>query len=272
MLKKYLGVKVVFASEMTAEAASKKHYVVSSKEEYGYEVTYEDGYKSWCPKTVFENHNIDFEKTPLAESVPMMFSDNKVDRFKAEYIQIKVHIEEIENLIKNLKENELDFLPKFSFGMLNEQLCLMKNYAEILERTAKISDVDVPDICVSQNEDKDVFRLKIEEKNKIDEYQTCALSTELPVPIPSIVYDSLAINGEAGEIAEKVKKIYRDCNGQTTAEKRQEIIIEIGDVLWYAAVLSHHLGYKLSNVMELNLRKINSRKERDKINGDGDER
>lgn len=50
----YIGIKIVDATPMTAEDAKKKDYRVGNDKEDVYEVTYEDGYKSWCPKNVFE--------------------------------------------------------------------------------------------------------------------------------------------------------------------------------------------------------------------------
>lgn len=144
MLKKYLGVKVVFASEMTAKAASNKHYLVSSGEEDGYEVTYETGYKSWCPKTVFESNNVEFKKFPIAESAKMMISTDYKVQFIAEYIQIKVRSEKLEQMLSKWKEDKLDSVPKCSFELLNRQLKAMEEYMTILEMRANIENVTLP--------------------------------------------------------------------------------------------------------------------------------
>lgn len=88
----------------------------------------------------------------------------------------------------------------------------------------------------------------------------------------SILYTALGVAGEGGEIANTVKKILRDDNGVLTPEKRLQIVSEVGDVLWYCAMLSEELGFSLSVVAGKNLDKLRSRKERGKITGSGGER
>ena len=104
----------------------------------------------------------------------------------------------------------------------------------------------------------------------MNEYQSLALETAI-YPLP-IIYPALGITGEAGEVAEKVKKVLRDNNSQFTADKKLEIAKEIGDVLWYCATLSHDLGYTLEEIAEMNYTKLHSRQERGKIHGSGDNR
>ena len=84
---------------------------------------------------------------------------------------------------------------------------------------------------------------------------------------------TLGLTGEAGEIANKVKKFIRD--GATKDEylaKRIEIGYEIGDVLWYCAVLAEELEMNLGHIMEKNLEKLADRHKRGKISGSGDNR
>ncbi len=76
----------------------------------------------------------------------------------------------------------------------------------------------------------------------------------------------------APESLNKVKKIIRDNHKEFTAEKKAEIMKEIGDVLWYCATLSHDLGYTLDEVAQTNVDKLRSRMERQKITGSGDNR
>jgi NTP pyrophosphatase (non-canonical NTP hydrolase) len=78
--------------------------------------------------------------------------------------------------------------------------------------------------------------------------------------------------GEAGEVADKVKKVIRDDHGIMTDEKKLEIAKELGDVLWYLAQLSTELGFALDKVAEMNIEKLYSRKERGVISGSGDNR
>ena len=86
------------------------------------------------------------------------------------------------------------------------------------------------------------------------------------------IYPTLGLVGEAGEVADKVKKILRDKNGQFDDESKEAIKLELGDVLWYISQLSSELGYELEDVACTNLQKLKSRKNRGKIKGEGDNR
>lgn len=85
-----------------------------------------------------------------------------------------------------------------------------------------------------------------------------------------VVYPALGLAGEAGEVADKVKKIYRD--DRTDARFLAEIAKEIGDVMWYCAALANDLGFDLQQVAEMNIYKLKSRKAAGKIGGSGDDR
>jgi len=87
-----------------------------------------------------------------------------------------------------------------------------------------------------------------------------------------LIYPTLGLNGEAGEIANKVKKILRDSSGELQDNIRQNLIDELGDVLWYVAALATDLGVELSEIANRNVEKLNSRKERGMIGGSGDNR
>ena len=87
-----------------------------------------------------------------------------------------------------------------------------------------------------------------------------------------VIYPTLGLAGEAGEVAEKVKKMLRDDDGELTEERRQLLKGELGDVLWYLAQLATDMGLSLDEVAQENLQKLFSRQERGKITGDGDER
>jgi NTP pyrophosphatase (non-canonical NTP hydrolase) len=86
------------------------------------------------------------------------------------------------------------------------------------------------------------------------------------------IYPLLGLVGETGEVAEKIKKIIRDKKGILTLEERLELKKELGDVLWYLAVLAATLKLDLNGIAEANLDKLASRKERDKLHGEGDNR
>jgi NTP pyrophosphatase (non-canonical NTP hydrolase) len=87
--------------------------------------------------------------------------------------------------------------------------------------------------------------------------------------LENIEYCTLGLCGEAGEIANKVKKLYRDGD---TKERREAITLEIGDVLWYTAMLAYELQVLLGDCAEENLTKLMARKFKGTIHGDGDHR
>jgi NTP pyrophosphatase (non-canonical NTP hydrolase) len=82
----------------------------------------------------------------------------------------------------------------------------------------------------------------------------------------------LGLNGEAGEVAEKLKKIIRDKNSVVSEEDKVEMAKELGDVLWYLAVFAHDLGVPLDKIAEQNLSKLKSRQDRGVLGGNGDNR
>lgn len=106
----------------------------------------------------------------------------------------------------------------------------------------------------------------------LDEYQQAALRTAIYPGEHSIVYPTLGLSGEAGEVADKVKKTIRDFGGDFSEERRRAIALELGDVLWYAATLARDLGYTLDEVAVMNVGKIASRACRGAIHGEGDNR
>lgn len=109
------------------------------------------------------------------------------------------------------------------------------------------------------------------------EYQLKSRETAVyPNKGDNLPYLALGINGEAGEVSEKVKKFIRDTQfagvGDLDKEQKHALILEVGDVLWYIAQLATEVGYDLEEVAELNISKTHSRFHRDKISGDGDDR
>ncbi len=106
----------------------------------------------------------------------------------------------------------------------------------------------------------------------LNEYQQAALETANYPTEYNIIYPALGMNGEAGEVAEKVKKVIRDNNQEFTDDRKREIAKEIGDVLWYCAALAHDIGYTLEEIGEMNNAKLRSRKARGVISGSGDNR
>ena len=105
------------------------------------------------------------------------------------------------------------------------------------------------------------------------DYQARACETAIFPKKQAMEYLTLGLTGEAGEIANKVKKFIRD--GAVKDEylaKRIEIGYEIGDVLWYCAVLAEEPEMNLGHIMEKNLEKLADRHKRGKISGSGDNR
>lgn len=86
------------------------------------------------------------------------------------------------------------------------------------------------------------------------------------------IYPAINLSGEAGEVAGKFAKAYRDDNGVITEERKQAIVKELGDVLWFVAELCTLLGVDMEDVMEHNISKLASRKERGVLFGSGDDR
>jgi NTP pyrophosphatase (non-canonical NTP hydrolase) len=88
----------------------------------------------------------------------------------------------------------------------------------------------------------------------------------------AIVYPTLGLVNEAGEVAGKVKKIFRDKGGKITEEDRQALKGELGDVLWYMAQICTELDITLEEVASANLEKLFDRLRRGAIKGEGDNR
>lgn len=100
------------------------------------------------------------------------------------------------------------------------------------------------------------------------EYQKRAMSTALYPGDQLIVYPALGVSGEAGEIANQVKKMLRDDDGFMTPERADKVADEIGDVLWYCAALAADCGFSLERLAQANLDKLQQRKETGTIKGD----
>ena len=107
-----------------------------------------------------------------------------------------------------------------------------------------------------------------------DEYQKQALTTVISDgdKFRDMLHWVLGVNGEAGELAEKVKKIIRDKGGQIDEQDKLEMAKELGDVLWYLAVFAHDLGVPFETIAQQNLDKLKSRKARGVLGGSGDNR
>lgn len=108
---------------------------------------------------------------------------------------------------------------------------------------------------------------------ELNEYQKKAMGTAVyPSISKGFVYPTLGLAGEAGEVAERVKKLFRDGNGEINPEQRELLIKELGDVLWYISAISHEIGATLEEVGQENIKKLYDRKDRGMIHGSGDKR
>ena len=109
----------------------------------------------------------------------------------------------------------------------------------------------------------------------LDQYQRQANDTAIYLGQGmslGLAYVALGLTGEAGEIANKIKKILRDDNLSLTQDRCNELKKELGDLMWYCAQLATELGASLGDVASDNICKLRDRKDRDKLQGEGDER
>jgi NTP pyrophosphatase (non-canonical NTP hydrolase) len=107
----------------------------------------------------------------------------------------------------------------------------------------------------------------------LSEYQALSRRTATyPRAGDDMTYPALGLCGEAGEVAEKVKKTIRDDGGVLSDERRDALARELGDVLWYLAQLATEAGLDLETIAEDNLDKLLSRHERGVLRGSGDDR
>lgn len=108
---------------------------------------------------------------------------------------------------------------------------------------------------------------------QFNDYQAQALKTAIyPDRGNNILYPTLGLCGEAGEVAELIKKMVRDDEGVMTPERKAKLTKELGDVLWYVAVVSQEAGIYLGDVAQGNLDKLANRKELGLLQGSGSDR
>ncbi len=108
-----------------------------------------------------------------------------------------------------------------------------------------------------------------------NEYQNEAMKTAIypyKDSLAGLNYTVLGLVGEAGELANKLKKTLRDKTGVVDGDTRLALTLELGDCLWYCAALAYELHMDLGTVASLNLDKLARRKERQTLGGSGDQR
>ena len=103
-----------------------------------------------------------------------------------------------------------------------------------------------------------------------NEYQKLARSTAVYPEEHKVVYPALGLCGETGEVAEKIKKTIR--GDSSLDEVTGRLADELGDVLWYLAILADDLGLPLEDIAHWNVDKLQRRMKSNKIKGDGDNR
>ncbi len=106
---------------------------------------------------------------------------------------------------------------------------------------------------------------------EFNDYQSFAQATTVYPSESKLIYPALKLNGEAGEVAEKVGKWLRG-DYELTEEVKNAIANELGDVLWYLTALATDLDMSLENIVQMNISKLASRRSRGMIRGDGDNR
>ena len=107
---------------------------------------------------------------------------------------------------------------------------------------------------------------------KFDEYQNASKETAIYPHNVKVLYPALGLAGEAGEVANKIKKVVRDGVGNMPNDWKEQVGAEIGDVLWYCAALASDLNLSLAECAMKNRNKLQSRMKRGKIKGTGDRR
>ena len=105
-----------------------------------------------------------------------------------------------------------------------------------------------------------------------DEYEHKAMLTALEYGEQAFNYGGLGLASEAGEVTGKLKRVIREDNNTITPEMRESLKKELGDVLWYINYLAVKLDIPLRDVAMANIEKLQSRKERSTLKGQGDDR
>jgi NTP pyrophosphatase (non-canonical NTP hydrolase) len=107
----------------------------------------------------------------------------------------------------------------------------------------------------------------------LSDYQSRSRATAVyPQQGDNLLYPTLGLCGEAGEVAEKIKKMVRDDDGILSDARREALSKELGDVLWYLAQLATEADLDLDAIAEENLEKLLSRRHRNVLQGSGDDR
>lgn len=107
----------------------------------------------------------------------------------------------------------------------------------------------------------------------LNEYQEQAKTFDTePTDLLGLAVKGLGLTGEAGEVSEKIKKLIRDKSGELTEQDVLAITLEIGDTMWYAAMILDYIGVSFDEAAKMNIDKLTDRQTRNMIHGSGDNR
>jgi len=113
----------------------------------------------------------------------------------------------------------------------------------------------------------DIEAFEIFNSSQMNDYQRAAVSTAIYKKEHAVIYPALGLAAEAGEVANKVKKILRDGKFD-----REAIADEVGDCMWYIAALCRDLNIDMQEIADNNIKKLKDRLERGVLSGSGDKR
>lgn len=146
-MKKYVGTKMLEAKPMNrGEYNRYRGWPIPQDEnpaDEGYLIKYHDGYESWSPKEVFEESYSEYDETKLPFTALGMQSKGYKERFKAEYLQLKIRMDGLSAVLEKYKKGTLNFTPSCSYDLLNGQLKAMDLYASYLEDRASVEDINL---------------------------------------------------------------------------------------------------------------------------------
>lgn len=138
-----LGIKIKEAVPMTAEDAAKKGYTICNNADDGYEIIYEEGFNTWCPKDVFEKYIHEIKNKELAETAKLMVSSDYKDRFRAECIQLENRYYGLKKMVESWDAGTLSFTPTCPREIYDEQLAAMRAYMKVLTERAHIENIPI---------------------------------------------------------------------------------------------------------------------------------
>ena len=155
--------------------------------------------------------------------------------------------------------NEHDAVPGTEYyWSINYGEPVGKEEEQMVDMIQELEDWEAEQLADMEEIDQYIF---------FDIYQDFTDSTAIYPPEKGLEYTALGLASEAGEFAGKVKKAIRDNTYDADA-----MAAELGDVLWYLARAAAEIDYHLSDIAEMNVEKLKSRKERNVLGGSGDER